>query len=62
LQALVTLVVPYAFISFFPATYLFDKPDWTRWSLAVPVVVVYSLLVTLVVLRRGLRRYENAGH
>jgi ABC-2 type transport system permease protein len=62
LQALVTLVVPFAFISFFPATALFDKPDGARWGLLVPVVAVYSLLVTLVVWRRGLRRYESAGH
>jgi ABC-2 type transport system permease protein len=62
LQALVTLVVPFAFISFFPATYLFDKPDGARWGLLVPVVAAYSLIVTLVVLRRGLRRYESVGH
>jgi ABC-2 type transport system permease protein len=62
LQALVTLVVPFAFISFFPATYFFDKPDGTRWGLMVPVVAMYSLIVTLVVWRRGLRRYESAGH
>src|SRR5215213_1672385 len=62
LQALVTLVVPYAFISFFPATYLFDKPDGTLWGFMVPAVAVYSVIVTLVVWRRGLRRYESAGH
>jgi ABC-2 type transport system permease protein len=62
LQALVTLVVPFAFISFFPATYLFDKPDGARWGLLVPVVAVYSLIVTLAVWRRGLRRYESTGH
>lgn len=49
LQALVTLVIPYAFISFFPATYLFDTPDRARWSLVIPVVALYSLVVMLQV-------------
>lgn len=62
IQALVTLVVPFAFISFFPATYLFDKPGGTRWGLLVPLVALYSLALALLVFRRGLRRYESAGH
>lgn len=61
-QALVTVVLPYAFISFFPAAYLFDRDDWGRLGLLSPVVAIYCAALSAWIFRRGLRRYESAGN
>lgn len=61
-QAIITVLVPYAFISFFPAAYLFDKEEWARYGLLSPIVAVYLICLGLWVFRRGLKRYESAGH
>lgn len=62
LQALVAVIVPYAFISFFPAAYLFEKKDWGMYGLLSPLAAVYCVALSLWIFYRGLRRYESTGH
>jgi ABC-2 type transport system permease protein len=60
-QAGLTLVVPFAFIGFFPAAWLLDKQHgWI--GLLTPVVAVAWILIARTVFRKGLLRYESAGH
>lgn len=60
-QAGLTLVVPFAFIGFFPAAWLLDKQHgWI--GLLTPVVAVAWILIARAIFRRGLLRYESAGH
>jgi ABC-2 type transport system permease protein len=61
-QAVVVLVIPFAFVSFFPTAYLFNIEAWSAIGLLTPLVAVYCLLVAIWVFRRGLRRYESTGH
>jgi ABC-2 type transport system permease protein len=62
LKAALGILVPFAFISFFPAAYLLDEGA-NRWiGLLTPVVAVYCAVVALVIFKRGLRRYESAGN
>jgi ABC-2 type transport system permease protein len=61
-QALITVLVPYAFISFFPAAYILDKEDWALYGLLSPVVAVYMMCLGIWVFKRGLKRYESAGN
>lgn len=61
-QALVTVIVPYAFISFFPAVYLFDKQEWSSIGLLVPFVAIYCVLMAKYIFNKGLHRYESAGN
>jgi len=70
-QALITVAVPFAFVSFFPAAAVFSKNDWRvggvelplRWiGLATPLVAAYCLWMGVFLFRRGLRRYESAGN
>lgn len=70
-QAMISVAIPFAFISFFPAATIFSKGDWhegpvtlpVRWiGLATPLVALYCLGMGIYLFRRGLRRYESAGN
>ncbi|OMF81587.1 ABC transporter permease [Paenibacillus glucanolyticus] len=62
IQALVTFVVPYAFIGFFPATYLFSNSAWSIIGLLTPFVAVYCLIISIILFKQGLKRYEGVGN
>jgi ABC-2 type transport system permease protein len=63
LRALITAVLPFGFVSYYPALVLLDKESDLRWlgylTPAVPVVVV---AVTARIWRAGLGRYQGTGH
>ena len=62
IRATLTLLVPFAFVSFFPASALLGRGDyaWVGWL--TPLVAAYCVAVAGWVFRRGLRRYESAGN
>jgi len=62
LQGLVTIAVPYAFIGFFPATYLFGKGGLGFLGLLSPLVAAYCAAMAVFVFNRGLRKYESTGN
>ncbi|WP_085494173.1 ABC-2 family transporter protein [Paenibacillus aquistagni] len=55
-------VAPYAFISFFPAAFLFGKSGWEYYGWLAPLVVIYAMLASIYIFQRGLVKYESAGH
>jgi ABC-2 type transport system permease protein len=61
IRAALTLVIPFAFVSFFPASALLGRGEfaWVGWL--TPLVAVYCLAMAGLVFRRGLRRYEGTG-
>jgi ABC-2 type transport system permease protein len=61
-KALITAVIPYAFISFFPAAYIFDKPNGLIMGALTPLVAVYSILVSVWIFKRGIMKYESTGN
>ena len=61
-QTVVSLVVPFAFISFFPAAAIFEKGSWQWVGLATPLVALYCVTMAAFIFRRGLARYESAGN
>ena len=58
-QTVVSLVVPFAFISFFPAAAIFEKGSWQWVGLATPLVALYCVAMAAFIFRRGLARYES---
>lgn len=60
-----SLVVPFAFVGFYPAAALLDpagSPLATTFGLLTPVVAVYCVGLAGWLMRIGLRRYESAGN
>jgi ABC-2 type transport system permease protein len=56
-----TVLVPFAFVTYFPVTWLLGKQ--TGWAgLLTPVIAVLCVLLARTIFRRGLIRYESAGH
>jgi ABC-2 type transport system permease protein len=60
-RAALTFVVPFGFVSFFPASAVLGhgSVSWAGWL--TPLVAAYCLGVAVLVFHRGLRRYESAG-
>jgi ABC-2 type transport system permease protein len=65
LQRLVTVVLPMAFVAYFPASYILDKPDplgvpsWVPF--ASPAVALVAAIVAAYVWRFAIRHYRSAG-
>ena len=60
-----TLVVPLAFVNWYPCLYLLDRhdpfgaPDWLR--LAGPLAATITVVLTAAVWRTGVRHYRSTG-
>lgn len=62
-QALVTWVLPFAFVSYYPGALLLGRLGEERWlGYAAPLAGPAVALVASLVWRRGLLRYQGAGH
>lgn len=61
IRVILTVFMPFAFVSFFPASAILGtgRFGWVGWL--TPLVALYCLGVAGFVFRRGLRRYEGAG-
>ncbi|MEF2964816.1 ABC-2 family transporter protein [Paenibacillus sp. M1] len=62
LQLFISIIVPFAFVSFFPAAAIFGKEPWSHWGWFSPLVAVCFVFLALQILRIGLTRYESAGN
>jgi ABC-2 type transport system permease protein len=62
LKAVLGLVLPFAFISFFPIAYLLDTGSAKWVGLLTPLTAAYCLGVAALIFKRGLARYESAGN
>jgi ABC-2 type transport system permease protein len=62
LKAVLGVFLPFAFVSYFPISWLTGEGGTGRVGLLTPLVAVAAVSVGLVVFRRGLLRYESAGN
>lgn len=61
-RSLITFVVPFAFISFFPASYIFDKNSLEWMWIISPIVAAVSAAIAYGIFHLGLRSYESVGN
>ena len=65
LVSLFTFIIPMAFINYYPALYLLDKPDPFGlppfMPFLSPIVAVISLWLSLAFWRLGVRHYQSTG-
>src|SRR5262245_8111412 len=62
IQFTIGVVVPFAFVSFFPVTALLGQARFGWIGLLTRAVAAYCVFVAAWVFRAGLRRYEGAGN
>ncbi len=66
-EALVFFVIPYAFISYVPAVWLFGKAApgqffWAPLAWAVPLVAIWCVIIARIVFYRSLTCYDGSGN
>lgn len=63
IRGLVTIVIPYAFITYFPALVLLHKDSSVRLlGYATPLITAIVVVVTSYLWRLGINRYQGVGH
>jgi len=61
IQAIITWLLPFAFTSFFPATYLLGQESWWAFACLLPVVTTVFLAIAYCLWRHGMNRYQGVG-
>jgi ABC-2 type transport system permease protein len=61
IRILLTWVLPFAFVGFYPAAYFLDRDNFAALALLTPVVGTLFLSFGLVFWNMGVRRYRGAG-
>ena len=63
IRTFITVLLPYAFLSYFPALVLLDRDtDWQWLGYLTPVAAIWMVLVTRFVWDKALNRYQGVGH
>lgn len=62
LQVVFIFVIPYAFVSYYPATFLLGKGEFPWIALLGPVISVVFLFLSVRVFSFGLGKYESSGN
>jgi ABC-2 type transport system permease protein len=60
-QVFFSLVIPFCYCAFYPATYFTDPAAWGHWLVLAPFVAAGTFTVGTLVFYRGLRTYESTG-
>ncbi|MFC4077718.1 ABC transporter permease [Salinithrix halophila] len=61
IQGVLTWVMPFAFVGFYPASFLLKDERWLVFALLTPVVGVVWLFLGVTVWNYGIRHYRGAG-
>ncbi|MEI7027021.1 ABC transporter permease [Paenibacillus sp. y28] len=61
IQILLTFILPFGFVGFYPAAYFLDRANWGLYALLTPVVGVVFLGIALLLWNNGVHRYRGAG-
>jgi ABC-2 type transport system permease protein len=56
-----TWILPFAFVGFYPASFLLDHDRWMWFALVTPGVGAIWLWIGVTVWNRGIRHYRGAG-
>ncbi len=62
IQFIFTFIVPYAFVSFYPATFLLDKGNLPYFVFLSPVVSSIFLFLSVKMFNHGIAKYESTGN
>jgi ABC-2 type transport system permease protein len=61
LRGILTWILPFAFVGFYPSAYFLDPANWAGFALLTPVVGVAFSALGLTIWNIGVKRYRGAG-
>lgn len=61
LRLLMTWVLPFAFVGFYPAAYFLRRAAFIWWAAATPLVGLAFFALSVALWRAGIRRYHSTG-
>jgi len=61
-QFIVCFVIPFAFVSFFPASQILGHVEFRSMAVLTPLVALLTAVVGYTIWNAGMRRYESTGH
>lgn len=61
LRFVLSWIIPFAFISFFPSTWFLGRKEYVGYFIATPAVALVFFGTGYALFRLGLRRYESTG-
>jgi ABC-2 type transport system permease protein len=62
LKVVLGVFLPFAFVSYFPISWLTGEGDLQWLGLLTPLVAAYCVGMGVLIFRKGLLRYESAGN
>jgi ABC-2 type transport system permease protein len=65
IQFIITFIIPYAFVNFYPSQYLLDKREPVIFTpifiYASPIVSIILFVFSLVIWNAGIKKYQSTG-
>jgi ABC-2 type transport system permease protein len=61
-QFVLTWILPFAFVGFYPASFLLDRGDWRIYAYLTPIVGIVYFAIAVMLWNRGIRHYRGAGN
>jgi ABC-2 type transport system permease protein len=61
IRGILTWVLPFAFVGFYPSAYFLDRENWMGYALLTPVVGIVFFAIGLTIWNIGVKRYRGAG-
>jgi ABC-2 type transport system permease protein len=62
IQFALTWVLPFAFVGFYPASFLLDREQWQWYAFITPLVGAIYLTIGITIWNKGIKRYRGAGN
>lgn len=62
IQLVLTWILPFAFVGFYPASFLLHNEEWITFALLTPLMGALWLLAGIKVWDWGIRNYKGAGN
>ena len=61
IKVLLTWILPFAFVGFYPAAYFLDRENWGGMALLTPLVGLFFFWIGILCWNLGVRKYRGAG-